>query len=120
MRFFATIEGTFDMRAGKLDRRLTIRRFTETGRAPLNEPILDWVDVVEVWAQQRPERGSERFAAAQINGTAVMTFHIRYRSDVTIKDRLRYEGREYEIVAPPREIGRRVVLEIDAVARSDD
>lgn len=108
------------MRAGKLDRRLTIRRFIETGRTPLNEPILDWVDVVTVWAQQRPERGSERFAAAQINGTAVMTFHIRFRGDVSVKDRLLYEGREYEIVAPPREIGRRVVLEIDAIARADD
>ena len=108
------------MRAGKLDRRLTIRRYGETGRDAFYAPIVGWHDVVTVWAQQRPERGSERFAAASINGTAVMTFHIRYRSDVTVKDRLRYEGREYEIVAPPREIGRRVVLEIDAIARADD
>ncbi len=107
------------MRAGKLDRRMIIRRFAEIGRTPLNEPINEWVNIVEVWAQQRPERGTERFAAAQINGTAVMTFHIRYRSDVTSKDRLLYEGREYEIVAPPREIGRKVVLEIDAIARED-
>ena len=82
------------MRAGKLDRRLTIRRFTEIGRTPLNEPIHDWVDVAAVWAQQRPQRGSERFAAAQINGTAVMTFHIRYRADVSVQTRLVYEGRE--------------------------
>ena len=108
------------MRAGKLDRRLTIRRFTEIGRTPLNEPIRGWVDVVTVWAQQRPQRGSERFAAAQINGTAVLTFHIRHRGDVTVQDRLVYEGLEYEIVAPPREIGRRVVLEIDAIARDDE
>lgn len=107
------------MRAGKLDRQLTIRRLTETGRDAYNAPILSWSDVATVWAQQRPERGSERFAAAQVNGTAVMTFHIRYRSDLTVQDRLVYEGREYEIVAPPREIGRRVVTEIDAIARDD-
>lgn len=107
------------MRAGKLDRRLTIRRFTETGRNEFNEPVISWADVATVWAQQRPNRGSERFAAAQIAGTAVMTFHIRYRSDITVQDRLVYEGQEYEIVAPPREIGRRVVTEIDAVARAD-
>lgn len=111
--------GSCDMRAGKLDRRLTIRRLIETGRDAMNAPVRDWADVVTVWAQQRPQRGSERFAAAQLSGTAVMTFHIRYRDDVTVKDRLVYEGREYEIVAPPREIGRRVVTEIDAVARSD-
>lgn len=111
--------GSCDMRAGKLDRRLTIRRYMETGRDAMNAPVHAWADVVTVWAQQRPQRGSERFAAAQLSGTAVMTFHIRYRADVTVKDRLVYEGREYEIVAPPREIGRRVVTEIDAVARSD-
>ena len=107
------------MRAGKLDRRLTIRRFMETGRNEFNEPILEWADIATVWAQQRPERGSERFAAAQVAGSSVMTFHIRYRPDVTTKDRLGYKGREYEIIAPPREIGRRVVTEIDAIARAD-
>lgn len=108
------------MRAGKLDRRLTIRRFMETGRNEYNEPIIEWADVATVWAQQRPDRGSERFAAAQVAGTSVMTFHIRYRPDVSVRDRLVYEGREFEIIAPPREIGRRVVTEIDAIARADD
>ena len=107
------------MRAGKLDRRVTIRRLTETGRTPLNEPILSWTDVATVWGQQRPNRGSERFEAGQVSGAAVLTFHIRYRADLSVKDRLVYEGREYEIIAPPRELGRRVVSEIDAVARAD-
>ena len=108
------------MRAGKLDRWLTIRRLMETGRNAYNEPIIEWADIATVSAQQRPDRGSERFAAAQVAGTSVMTFHIRYRYDVTVQDRLVYEGREYEIIAPPREIGRRVVTELDAIARADD
>lgn len=107
------------MRAGKLDRRITIQRFTETGRDEFNEPVMSWADVAAVWAQQRPDRGAERFAAAQVSGTSVMTFHIRYRGDLTVQDRLVYEGRTFEIIAPPREIGRRVVTEIDAVARAD-
>lgn len=107
------------MRAGKLDRRVTIRRMTGTTTNEFNEPVEVWADVATVWAQQRPNRGSERFAAEQQAGTAVMTFHIRYRSDVSAMDRLIYEGRSYEIVAPPREIGRRVVTEIDAIARAD-
>ncbi|MGH6862465.1 MAG: phage head closure protein [Phyllobacterium sp.] len=108
------------MRAGKLDRRITIPRFTETGRDQFNAPIKAWAPVETVWAQQRPNRGSERFAADQVAGTSVVTFHIRYRGEVTTMDRLVYENRTYEIVAPPREIGRRVVTEIDAVARDDD
>lgn len=107
------------MRAGKLDRRVTIQRFVQTGTDELNEPIREWTNVETVWAQQRPNRGSERFEAGQIGATAVMTFHIRYFG-VTAKDRLIYEGRTYEIVSPPREIGRRVVTEIDAIARDDD
>ncbi|WP_412178370.1 phage head closure protein [Rhizobium sp. PL01] len=107
------------MRAGKLDRRVTIRRMTGTVANEFNEVVEVWADVATVWAQQRPNRGSERFAAEQQAGTAVMTFHIRHRSDVTVMDRLVYEGRTYEIVAPPREIGRRVVTEIDAIARAD-
>lgn len=108
------------MRTGKLDRRVTIRRHMETGRNAYNEPIVDWVDIATVWVQQRPDRGSERFAAAQIAGTSVMTFQIRYRADVSVQDRLVYDGREYEIIAPPRELGRRDVTEIDAIARADD
>lgn len=107
------------MRAGKLDRRVTIRRVTGTTTDEFNESVDVWSDIATVWAQQRPNRGSERFAAEQQAGTAVMTFHIRYRDDVSATDRLVYEGRVYEIVAPPREIGRRVVTEIDAIARAD-
>lgn len=107
------------MRAGKLDRRLTIQRRTETSRNGYNEPVYDWADLATVWAQQRPERGAERFTAGQVNGAAVMTFHIRWLEGLTEKDRLVYEGQVFEIVAPPREIGRRVVHEIDAVARQD-
>jgi SPP1 family predicted phage head-tail adaptor len=106
------------MRAGKLDRRLTIQRATIVLTPPFNEPVETWVDVATVWAQQRPNRGAERFSAQEINGEAVMTFHIRYRSDVTVKDRIRYEGRTWNIL-DVREVGRRVVTEIDAVAREE-
>lgn len=107
------------MRAGKLDRRVTILGRVETGRNALNEPVLQWSDLAEVWAQQRPNRGSERFAAGQLAATDVLTLHIRWRPGLSVMNRIRYEGRIYEIVAPPREIGRRVVLEIDMVARDD-
>jgi SPP1 family predicted phage head-tail adaptor len=106
------------MRAGKLDRRITLQRAIVATPSAFNEPTPDWVDIATVWAQQRPNRGAERFSAQEINGQAVMTFHIRYRSDVTVQDRILYEGRLWNIV-DVREIGRRVVTEIDVVARAE-
>lgn len=103
------------MRAGKMDRRVTLLKWQEIGRDALNAPIEEFVPIATVWAQQRPERGAERFAAAQIAGARVMTFHIRYRSDISIKDRLSHEGHIFEI-SDVRELGRQVVSEIDCVA----
>lgn len=107
------------MGAGKFDRRLTIRRWTATGSDALNQPILGWVDVATVWAQQRPIRTEERFEAQQEIGSEVMTFQIRYRRDLSVRDRVVYAGREYEVTGV-RELGRRAVSEFDAVARVDE
>ncbi|MBP1842006.1 SPP1 family predicted phage head-tail adaptor [Rhizobium petrolearium] len=106
------------MRAGKLDKRLTIVRFVETGRDGANQPIYGWSDVATLWAQARPVRGEERFQAQQLAGTEVMTFHIRYRADLTVKDRIRFKGKEWDITAV-REIGRGVVSEFDCQARAE-
>ncbi|WP_226578884.1 phage head closure protein [Acuticoccus sediminis] len=106
------------MRAGKLDRRVTLERLTDGGTDAFNVAIEEWAEVATVWAQARPNRGAERFTAAEVNGSAVMSFQIRYRSDVTVKDRLVYEGRVWNIV-DVREVGRRVVTEIDATARAE-
>lgn len=106
------------MRAGKMDRRVTLLKFGEIGRDALNTPIEGWVPAATVWAQQRPERGGERFSAAQIAGGRVMVFHLRYRADIGVKDRLSYEGQTFEI-SDVRELGRRVVSEIDCVAVQD-
>jgi SPP1 family predicted phage head-tail adaptor len=106
------------MRAGKLDRRIQIVREIETARNALNEPIVEWTPVATVWAQARWERGDERFEAQRIAGSAVMGFHMRYRGDLTVKDRIVFEGRTFDI-RDVREIGRRVVTEVDCVARAD-
>ena len=104
------------MRAGKLDRRVTIQRAT-TAPNGFNEPVETWTDVATVWAQQRPNRGAERFSAQEINGQAVMTFHIRYRTDLRVSDRIIYGGRVWNVI-DIREVGRRVVTEFDAVAEA--
>lgn len=102
------------MRAGKLDRRITIRRATYTVNG-YGEEVPEWCNIDSVWARQLPSRGSERFAAQEIAATKMVTFNIRYRSDLTERDRIVFDGKEYNITSI-REIGRRVGLEFDAVA----
>ena len=104
------------MRAGELDRRITLQRAT-TAPNGFNEPVESWTDLATVWAQQRPDRGAERFAAQEIVGRAVMTFHIRYRTDVRTTDRILYQGRIWNIL-DVREVGRRVVTAIVAVTEA--
>ena len=103
------------MRAGKLDRRLTIQRETETGRNEFNEPVTAWTKVATVWAQQRPNRGSERFDAAKVDASAKITFHIRYLPGFRLTDRVLYKGRVWN-VTDIRELGREVVHEFDCIA----
>lgn len=105
------------MRAGKLDRRITIQRLSVVGTTAMNEPVKEWIDLATVWAQALPMRGNERFAAQQIAGTAIMTFRLRYR-DVQVTDRIRYGDKVWNI-KDVREIGRRVGLDVDCVARQD-
>jgi SPP1 family predicted phage head-tail adaptor len=107
------------MRAGVLDRRVTILEPIFANDSA-GQPIATWSIIATVWMQQVPKPGAERFAAQQVIGQAVMTWRCRWRTDLTVKHRLRDEdGRIYEIV-DIRELKRRDGLEIDTTARSDD
>ncbi len=106
------------MRAGKLDRELIILRKSEDSVDAFNEPVEVWAPLSTVWGQQRPNRGSERFQAQQLTATTVITFHIRYFPGLKVTDRIEYEGRQWDIL-DIREIGRRVVHELDCKARAD-
>ena len=98
------------MKAGELDRRLTIEQYTEAQDA-YGEAIKTWAVLDTVWAQVLPLRGSERYVAQQVSGEAETRFRIRYRTDVTDKMRLYCENVYYNITAV-LEIGRREGLEI--------
>jgi SPP1 family predicted phage head-tail adaptor len=107
------------MRAGKLDRRLTIQRKVTTS-SPSGEPIETWSPLAIVWGEARPVPGDEKFGAQQLIATSLMTFRIRWRPDlnVTVNDRISYSGRLWDLL-DVREIGRREGLEIEAKARTD-
>jgi SPP1 family predicted phage head-tail adaptor len=117
--------------AGKLDRRITIRRqaqardaYGELVKDELGHPVLEWCDMTTVWASKTDIRDAERIAAQQVGSTITSRFQIRWSErvdDLTPRDRLRYpaiSGPEWNITAV-KEIGRREGLEITAAARNN-
>ena len=109
------------MRAGDLDREVTIERYTFS-RGPNNEPLETWTpDAEPLAASWRRATANERLAAAQVSASVTDIFEVRWTEDLedlNPKDRLRYEGRIYDI-GEVTEIGRREGQLIRATAVVD-
>lgn len=108
------------MQAGKLDRRITIERASET-RDAFNNITYSWTPLVTVWAAKLDVRDAERWSAQEVGAEITTRFQIRWSTaveDVNPKDRIVFDGRTYDINAV-KEMGRREGLEITAAARAD-
>ena len=108
------------MRAGKLDRKITLQRFTST-LDDYNEPVLTWATLATRSASFEPLSDGERFRAGETAANASARFVIRWSSAVSTlnpKDRLQYEGETWQILHV-KEIGRREGIEITAGTRAD-
>lgn len=108
------------MRAGSLDRRLTLERATETSD-DFNEPVLTWSALATVWAAHTPLSDGERMRASETAATASSRFLIRWSAavaDVNPKDRLMFGGVVHQILHV-KEVGRREGIEITTAARAD-
>lgn len=97
------------MRAGKLDRRITLRAKSTTKNS-FGEDVVTWTDVATVWAEWLPKGGSERWASQRVIDTADGAFQIRYRSDVDALDEVLFDGAQYRVLGQPQELGRRQAL----------
>jgi len=109
------------IRAGKLDRRISILERNVSQNAT-GEEIIVWNPIATVWAEKVEAKGAERFAATQFIGHAVKTFRFRWSSqveDVSTLHRISFDGREFD-VTDVREVGRRQGIEVDCYARSED
>lgn len=98
------------MLAGSLDRRIVIQQRTDT-RDAAGEPIPTWSVLDTVWAALEPLQGQELIEAQETNAKRKARFRIRYRTDVTEKMRVVWDGETWDINAIS-EIGRRVGLEL--------
>jgi len=102
---------------GRLDRRITFRRPTFI-QNEFGEAEASWEDVTTVWAEVKPLRGREYFAAQQVNSEVTTRFRIRYLSGVDTRWRILHDGLEYDIFSVA-EIGRREGLEILGAAKEE-
>ena len=96
-----------------MNRRVVIERYTVIP-GPLNDEWV-WSDIRTVWAAMKYESADEVFAADQAYARRVVTFTMRFTSDLTAVDRLRCNGVEYDIKGI-REIGFREAIEVKAEA----
>lgn len=103
------------MLAGRRDRRLTLLART-LARNAQGEEVATYAVEATVWAEKLDLRGREYFAAQQVNSDVTTRFRIVYRDGVTVLHRCECDGVTYDI-SQVSEIGRRVGLEIMAVAR---
>ena len=103
------------MRAGRMDRRVTIQERTLTRNA-YGEQVETWANVATVWGEKADLKGREFLAAAQLSADISTRFRLRYRAGVTVQHRLVCEELTYNIIQVA-EIGRRAGLELFATAR---
>lgn len=105
--------------AGRLDRRITLRRkvVTNTGLG-LTEA---WADVATIWASRKDVSDGEKMANGGVMATVAARFIVR-SSDMTrgltAKDLLLEGGKTFQI-SGIKELDRRGFLEITAEARAD-
>lgn len=110
------------MRAGRMDRRITIQQSDST-RTALGDPNGSWTTLASVWAEVVPTSGREytNGAAEQRVASRVTRFRIRYLAAAAADTQLRvlYNGQTYDI-QHIAEIGRRQGLDLvgEAVGQS--
>jgi SPP1 family predicted phage head-tail adaptor len=100
------------MRAGRLDRRITIQRSAHS----VNEygtPVFVWSDFATLRAQLVESKAEEFLAGGAANDKTLAIFRVRYLAGVTNADRITYDGKAFNI-REVKEIGRRKGLELRA------
>ena len=104
------------MRAGDLDRRITILRYELAGDDGYGNPFETYVPTEEVWAEVKQESGREFFAQATIQSERKVVFRLRWIDpEIRVYDRVLYAGREHDI-HEVRELGRKEGLELHTTA----
>lgn len=102
------------MRAGRLDKLITIQRFTNTVD-DYGTPIETWADVATLRAQIVQASTEEFIRGYGASEETAIIFRTRYLDGVTNADRIKYGPEPHLNIKEVKEIGRRNGLEIRCV-----
>lgn len=103
------------MRAGRMDRRITIERMT-TSADSMGFPSPTWSTHKTIWAEVVWMGGKEMLQTSREVTKETALFRVWY-VDVTTHDRINYDSKTWDILTI-KEIGRKEGLEITAEQRS--
>ncbi|PRA89069.1 head-tail adaptor protein [Ochrobactrum sp. MYb29] len=104
------------MRAGKLDRQITIERKTKT-KTPTGGVVESWQELARMRAEIVQQTATEFFTGYGEAANGTIIFRTRYLGGITTADRVSYDGAAYNL-KEIKELGRRRGLELRGVAVS--
>jgi SPP1 family predicted phage head-tail adaptor len=93
------------MRAGAMDRYITIQKNTVTTDA-YGASINTWSTRVQVWAERRELAMAERIQAQAVKSDLSAKYYVRYNTAILVKDRIVDGSDTYEVTGIV-EIGRK-------------
>jgi SPP1 family predicted phage head-tail adaptor len=85
------------MRAGRMDKQITIQGLVTTAPESIGEPKKVYATKAEVWASITPLSSKETFAGQATNSEVTHEIRIRYLSGVLHSDRILYGVRIFDI-----------------------
>ncbi len=85
------------MEIGKMNRRVNILECIVV-RDEYGGEEKSWIVKKSVWANIKPVSGTEVFKAQQVEAQNVTSIIIRYRTDISVLNRIEYKNKLYEII----------------------
>jgi SPP1 family predicted phage head-tail adaptor len=105
------------MRAGKLDKVIVLERAT-TAVDDYGTPVEAWTEFATVRAQLIQSTTEEFMQTFGMATQTAVVFRIRYLDGITLADRVRHDGRIFDL-KEVKELGRREGLELRCVAHGE-
>lgn len=100
------------MTVGALRERIALKCPITIDDGMGGQSVTKWKTVAEAWAEVKARGGGETLTASQPMAQATYTISMRYRADISVRDRLEWRERELEVHAVLDKDGRRRWLEL--------
>lgn len=110
---------TGHVRAGTLNRRVSLQRCSG-GKDALGQPTAtEWVEYANVWGEVLQLNGKEHLGAGEITGLGSASIRIRFRQDVQSGDRAVCQGQVFRVSYPLVNVASRVYVDLVCTENSN-